>query len=101
MITTGRLRGGEPQQLRKADPLVIMGKWRSGQPGSHDHDRGDGSGRERSSHDHGSAVAGAWRDKSEAPPSAPGSMIPGSSQSRRLKDSRDHGSTAGGTVTSP
>src|SRR5215472_1601117 len=45
MITTGRLRGGEPQQLRKADPLVIMGKWRSGQPGSHDHDRGDGSGR--------------------------------------------------------
>jgi len=65
MITTGRLRGGEPQQLRKADPLVIMGKWRSGQPGSHDHDRGDGSGRERSSHDHGSLVAGAWRAKSE------------------------------------
>ena len=28
----------------KADPLVIMGKWRSEQPHSHDHDRGEGAG---------------------------------------------------------
>src|SRR5215468_6016514 len=54
-----------------------------------------------SQHDHGSAAGGAWRDKSEAPPSAPGSMIPGRSQSPRLEDPRDHGSGAGGTVTSP
>src|SRR5215467_3052183 len=85
----------------KTSPLVIMGMWRSEQPHSHDHGRGDGGGRERSRHDHGSLAAGAWRDKSEMPPSAPSAMIPGRSQSPRLGDPRDHGGGAAGTATSP
>src|SRR5262249_52778738 len=38
-------RRGLPHRSDKADPLVIMGLWRSEQPRSHDHGRGDGSGR--------------------------------------------------------
>src|SRR5215469_7759370 len=45
---------------------------------------------------HGSSAGGAWRDKSETLPSPLSSMIPGSSQSLRLKDPRDYGSGAGG-----
>src|SRR5215471_21563445 len=104
------------ESLADGDLSVVMGPTATGtqerRDGTHHDKRGQGrtsrqahlaqesqwfraSGREEPD-DHGNTGGGAWRDKSEAPPSAPGSMIPGSSQSLRLKDSRDHGSTAGG-----
>jgi hypothetical protein len=42
-------------------PGVIMAKWSSGQPASHDHD----AGRRGAGLDHGSGAPGAWRARSE------------------------------------
>ena len=53
----GSAGGAWRNRSERADPLVITGKWWSEPPDSHDH-RGDGGGRERSRHDHGSLVAG-------------------------------------------
>ena len=58
-----------PPATEKADPLMIMGKWRSGQPHSHDHNHGGGAGG-RSRHDHGSLVAEGCDAKPEAAPAA-------------------------------
>src|SRR5262249_16973188 len=56
--------------------------------------RQEGSGTHR--RDHGSGAGAAWPARPETPPSAPPSRIPGRSQSLRLKDPPDHGSTPAG-----
>jgi hypothetical protein len=77
-------------QIRNATPHVIMGKWSSGQPFSHDHEAGGrGLGL-----DHGSGAPGAWRNKSETPP--PGVIMAKWSSGQPLSHDHDAGGRGGG-----